>query len=256
MTAPSPPEGFTCLPGTEPMGPGQATCVFGVERDGEAYVCKRLGPRALDESWMRERLVAEGRLLARLGGHATPRLVASGEDAHGPWIVMTRIAWPPLASRAASRDAPWLESAATVAYDALATVHAADVVHADISPDNVLVSADGARAALVDFGLALAPMMPTLPRGPFRGTLLYAAPEVARGEPFDRRADLFAMAASLLHVWSGEAPRLQATDGAMLLVAGEQGIEAWAERAARGLAPEVARTLVMRCSFDAKRRLA
>jgi serine/threonine protein kinase len=250
------PAGFTLLPGTERMGAGQATRVFGVARDGEELVCKVLGPRALAEPWMRERLVAEGRLLGLLGGAATPRLVASGEDAGGPWIVMERIAWPPLESYTGKRDAGWLESAARAAFDALAAVHAAGVVHGDVSPDNVHVSGDGARAALVDFGLALGPTMPPMPAGPFRGTLLYAAPEVARGVPHDGRADLFAMAASLLHVWSGEAPRGQPTDAAMLLAAGEEGIEAWAERAAQGLAPEVARTLVTRCSFDAKDRVA
>jgi len=250
------PAGFTFLPGTERTTPGLATRVFGVARGGEEHVCKRLGARALDEPWMRERLVAEGQLLGLLGGRAAPRLVAAGEDADGPWIVMERLAWPALASHARTRDAGWLERAAGAAFDALATVHAAGVVHGDVSPDNVLVSADGAHAALVDFGLAVAPSMPVPPAGPFRGTLLYAAPEVARCEPFDGRADVFAMAASLLHVWSGEAPRLQATDVAMLLAAGEQGIEAWAERAAQGLAAEVARALVARCSFDAKGRVA
>src|ERR1019366_2136298 len=139
-----------------------------------------------------------------------------GEDAGGPWIVMERIAWPPLASYTLKRDAGWLERAARAAFDAIAVVHAAGVVHGDVSPDNVLVSGDGARAALVDLGLALAPTIPPLPAGPFRGTLLYAAPEVARGEPYDARADLFAMAASLLRVWSGEAPRGQTTEAAML----------------------------------------
>jgi hypothetical protein len=250
------PAGFTFLPGTERTTPGQTSRVFGVARAGEEHLCKRLGSRALDEPWMRERLVAEGRLLALLGGRAAPRLVASGEDAHGPWFVMERIAWPPLASYMGTRDADWMESATGTAFDALATVHAAGVVHGDVSPDNVLVSGNGARAVLVDFGLALAPTTLPLPPGPFRGTLVYAAPEVARGEPFDGRADLFAMAASLLHVWSGKAPRAQASDAAMLLGAGEEGVEAWAERAAGGLAPEVARALVMRCSFDAKERVA
>jgi hypothetical protein len=64
------------------------------------------------------------------------------------------------------------------------------------------------------------------------------------------------MAASLLHVWSGEAPRAEATDAAMLVAAGDHGLEAWARRAAVGLAPDLARTLVMRCSFDANDRLA
>jgi len=254
------PAGFTFLPGAERAG-GLATDVFAVSRDGEEHVCKRLGPRALGERWMRERLVAEGRLLAALGGRGAPRLVDAGEDAHGPWLVMERIAWPTLASRArvdpaAPRDAGWLERAAAAAFAALARLHAAGVIHGDVSPDNVLVADDGSRAVLVDLGLALAPSMPPLPAGPFRGTLLYAAPEVARGEAHDARADLFAMAASLLHVWSGEPPRPQGTDAAMLLAAGETGIDAWAERAAQGLPPATARLLVARCSFDAEDRLS
>jgi len=250
------PAGFILLPGAEPATAGGATQVFAVAREGQTLVCKRLGPRALGEPWMRERLIAEGRLLETLAGRAAPRLVASGEDAQGPWIVMERVAWPPLSSHRGKLDARWLEDAASAVFDALATVHEAGVVHGDISPDNVLVSDEAAHAVLVDFGLALAPSMPALPAGPFRGTLVYAAPEVARGEPFDARADLFAMAASLLHVWSGEAPRAQTSDAAMLLAAGEQGIEGWAERAAGGLSPEVARRLVASCSFDARERLA
>ena len=252
------PAGFIFLPGTELSSPGGTTDVFGVQAEpggGPQHLCKRLGSRALDEPWMRERLAAEGRLLAELGGRASPRLVASGEDARGPWLVMERLPWPTLGSRTGTCEAGWLEGAATAALDALAGVHAAGVVHGDVSPDNVLVSDDGGRAALVDFGLARGPSMPPLPAGPFRGTLVYAAPEVARGEAFDARADVFSMAASLLHAWSGEAPRVQESGSAMLLAAGDEGIEAWAERAARGLSPGLRRRLVAACAFDAKGRL-
>jgi serine/threonine protein kinase len=249
------PPGFTFLPAAEPVVQDGTNQLFRVGRDGEEHVCKRLGSRALDEPWMRAQLAAEGRLLGLLAGRGAPRLVASGEDGLGPWLVMERIPWPPLSARSAHGEARWLEDAARAAFDALAAVHAAGVVHGDVSPDNVLVSDDGARAVLVDFGLARAPSMPALPAGPFRGTLVYAAPEVARGEPFDARADVFAMAASLLHAWSGEPPRTQATDAAMLLAAGDGGIEAWAERAARGLSPGLARRLVACCAFDAKDRL-
>ena len=250
------PAGFISLAGTEPSTSGQTSQVFVVSRGGELFVCKRLGPRALGEPRMRERLAAEGRLLEQLAGRGAPRLVASGEDARGPWIVMERVASAPLSSHRGRHHARWLEDAARAAFDALAWVHGAGIVHGDLSPDNVLVADDAGRAVLVDFGLALAPSMPPLPAGPFRGTLVYAAPEVARCEPFDARADLFALAASLLHVWSGEAPRAKASDAAMLLGAGEQGIEGWAARAARGLSPELARRLVAGCSFDARGRLA
>jgi serine/threonine protein kinase len=248
------PEGFTFLPGTERVT-GAATRVFGVTHEGRDGVCKRLGPRAVGEAWMRERLAAEGRLLELLAGQGAPRLVASGEDAFGPWLVMEAIVWPALSARAARPDPRWLEGATGAAFHALAMVHHAGVVHGDVSPDNVLASDDAAGAVLIDFGLALGPSMPPMPAGPFRGTLVYAAPEVARGEPFDARADLFALAASLLQVWSGESPRGTAGEAAMLRAAGEEDITAWAERAARGLAREVARRLVICCAFDAKERL-
>ncbi|HEY5243754.1 MAG TPA: hypothetical protein VIJ22_19875, partial [Polyangiaceae bacterium] len=140
------PAGFTLLPGSDPVSPGQATRVFAVARGGQTYVCKRLRSRALSEPWMQQRLAAEGRVLAGLAGCASPRLVASGEDAHGPWIVMEHVALPPLASRLGASDATWLERATGAAFDALSTVHAAGVVHGDVSPDNVLLSEDAARA--------------------------------------------------------------------------------------------------------------
>jgi serine/threonine protein kinase len=248
------PAGFTFLPGTD-RATGSATRVFGVARDGRGYVCKRLGPRSLGETWMRERLAGEGRLLALLGGRGAPQLVASGEDAAGPWLVMQEIAWPTLSARTTRPDRRWLEGASGVAFDALASVHAAGVVHGDIGPDNVLVSKEGTAAMLVDFGLALGPSMPFMPAGPFRGTLAYAAPEVARGEPFDGRADLFSMAASLLRVWSGEGPRPIVGQAATLRAAGDEGIEAWAERTAKGLDPGLAQRLMRCCAFDARERL-
>jgi serine/threonine protein kinase len=251
------PAGFTVAHG--PREPGGVTHVFDVARDGEIYLCKRLGARALAEPWMRERLSGEGRLLALMGGHGAPALVAAGEDDRGPWIVMAKIAQGPLATRLGACDAAWIGRATARAFEALARVHGAGVVHADVSPANVLVTAGGGAATLVDFGLALGPGMPPVPPGPFRGTLAYAAPEVARGEPFDARADLFALAASLLHASCGAPPR---PDGdalgpaASLVAAAEQPVDAWAEHAARGLEPRTAQALVACCAFEPERRPA
>jgi serine/threonine protein kinase len=226
--------------------------VFGVKRSGggDACVCKRLSERAASEPWMRARLLGEGELLARLQARGTPRLVASGEDAHGPWLVLERVDGEPLATRLGAVDAAWLALAASAAFGTLAQVHAAGVVHGDLSPDNVMLSADARRATVLDFGLASWPGAPAMPAGPFRGTLLYAAPEVARGETPDARADAFALAASLLHAASGEPPRKAETQAAMLLSAGEQPIEPWARRAAAALPPALAAALVACCAFE------
>lgn len=244
------PHGFTLVPGAA------SGDVFVVERSGVTFVCKRLPRRALGEAWARDRLAGEAQLLRALGGRCAPRLEAAGEDDRGPWLVMDRVAWPPLGARTAVVDAAWVARAARAVLEALAQVHAADVVHADLSPENVLVADDAARAIILDFGLAHGPGMPALPPGPFRGTLLYAAPEVARGEPFDARADLFAAAASLLQVASGDPPRAHPSQAAMLLAAGEEPISPWALRAAAGLASTAAEALVACCEHDPARRPA
>jgi len=253
------PDGFILLEEQEPglgetgLAARSATAVvFGVRRStgGEACVCKRLSERGASEAWMRARLVAEGELLARMQARGTPRLVAAGEDAHGPWLVLERVQGEPLAAHTGAADAAWMALAASAAFGALAQVHAAGVVHGDLSPDNVMLSADGRRATLLDFGLASWPGAPPMPAGPFRGTLLYAAPEVARGETPDVRSDAFALAASLLHVASGEPPRMAETQAAMLLSAGEQPIDPWARRAAAALPPALAAALVACCAFE------
>jgi serine/threonine protein kinase len=247
------PAGFTFLPGTE--RPGGA--VFDVERGGRTFVCKRLGPRARAEPWLRARLKAEGELLGRLDGAGAPRLVDTGEDGAGPWIVMERAGGRTLAERVEQGgpvEADEARRTGEAAFEALAAVHAASVVHGDVSPDNVLCTDDGARVTLVDFGLALAAGMPPMPAGPFRGTSAYAAPEVARGEPFGAPADVFGMAASLLFLASGEPPRTDAPEAAMILRAAEEPVTAWALRAAARLDPALGRALVACCAFDARER--
>ena len=247
-------------------------CLVERERDGVVGVCKRLAPRAAEDEGMRQLLVAEGRVLERLAGRGAPRLLASGEDGLGPWIVMTRIEAPPLAARAGSLGARGAVVAAASLFRALAAVHACEVVHSDVSPSNVLLSdralagdrlSSGlagplprheASATLVDFGLCRWDGAPAPPPGPFRGTLLYAAPELARGEPFDRRADLFSAAAALLHIHSGQPPRSQRSDAAMLLAAGDEPIDPWSVGASADLPAPARDALVACCAFDAANR--
>jgi serine/threonine-protein kinase len=85
------------------------------------------------------------------------------------------------------------------------------VVHRDVSPQNVLVSFEG-EVKLADFGIAraLGAVEATAP-GTVKGKLGYMAPEQARGEPVDGRADLFALGVVLWELCAGR--RLFARDG-------------------------------------------
>ncbi|MGN6695618.1 MAG: serine/threonine-protein kinase, partial [Aquihabitans sp.] len=101
--------------------------------------------------------------------------------------------------------------------DALGAAHASGLVHRDVKPANILLSADG-RVLVADFGIAKAAEGADLTSaGAMVGTAKYLAPEQVEGGAIDGRADLYSLGVVLYEALTGAAPFDEETDTATAL---------------------------------------
>lgn len=141
------------------------------------------------------------------------RVVDQGRLPGGaPFLVMEHLAGETLEEVLEQRGAlsigeacEWLRPIAA----ALDAAHATGIVHRDVKPSNIVRAhtPDGPRVTLIDFGLAAGAGWDRLTGpGAILGTPAYLAPEVARGEPVDARADVYALGCVLFRMLTGRIP--------------------------------------------------
>ncbi|HMR05545.1 MAG TPA: serine/threonine-protein kinase [Polyangiaceae bacterium] len=151
---------------------------------------------------------AEARVTTSLTHENVVRTLEFGDHEGVPFLVMELILGGSLAELIAAQKRherqldPWLAS--FIVEQAARGLHHAhelrdgsgkpiDLVHRDISPQNILMSFEG-RVALSDFGIAkFSDRGMTTARGLLKGRFAYMSPEHARGDKLDRRSDLFSL---------------------------------------------------------------
>jgi len=224
-----------------PLGPYEVLSLIGAGGMGEVYLArdtrldrrvalKILAPALATDADFRARFTREAKAISVLNHPHICGLYDIGREHDTDYLVLELLEGETLAARLERGPLPLsqvLRVGIEIA-DALEAAHRQGVVHRDLKPGNVMLTAAGTK--LLDFGLAknvtgaaeqALSQMATSPRtataeGTIIGTLPYMAPEQIQGLPADARTDLFALGAILYEMATGRRA-FEATTQASLI---------------------------------------
>jgi serine/threonine-protein kinase len=203
------------------VGPYQLLAIVGAgDRAGTVFLARRQG---IDRNFAvkvlppgqgaeaEARTLREARLASRLEHPGVARVLEVDRHQDRLYVVMEHVPGPTLRDHVdkggpmPSADAALLM--AEVA-DALAAVHAAGIVHRDVSAPNVVLDDRSGRPRLVDFGLAreLDGGTDVTRAGQTLGSPEESAPEQVRGERVDARADIYGVGLILYELLTATRP--------------------------------------------------
>ena len=163
---------------------------------------------ARDDDFVR-RFIGEAKSVARLSHQNVVAVFDQGAD--GPFLYLAMEYIPGRTLKEMLRDngrlpAPVALEIMTGVLDGLASAHASGIVHRDVKPENVLLTADG-RVKVADFGLARAHAAAGHTRtGLLIGTVGYVPPEQVTGESTGPRGDVYSAGVMLFEMLTGRLP--------------------------------------------------
>ena len=202
---------------TRLVGVGGMGAVYEATRADEQYekrVAVKFLHRHADTAVAAAQFRAERQILASLDHPNIATLLDGGvTDAGQPYLVMEYVDGQPITRWCDDRRLPTAERVALFLQvcDAVQSAHQNLVVHRDLKPGNVLVTADG-RVKLLDFGIArlLRPedgsdLPPTL-SGHRSFTPEYAAPEQMQGRTAGTTTDIYSLGVILFELLAGRRP--------------------------------------------------
>ena len=194
---------------------GMATVYRAVDTRLDRVVAVKVMHRHLaDDGDFAGRFVREARAAARLNDPGVVAVFDQGEDDGSVYLVMELV--PGRTLRDVVREEtplPPVRALALVARvaAALASAHAAGLMHRDVKPENVLLGVDGA-VKVADFGLAgaldggIGQSAATATGGLLIGTVSYLAPELVLGHRADARSDVYSCGIVAYELLTGSKP--------------------------------------------------
>ncbi len=171
---------------------------------------KVIAPQFAAFASARQRFLREARAAAAVCHENVITIYAVAETKGLPYLVMQFVAGVSLQEYLEKRSPLPLEEILRIGIQTaqgLAAAHAQGLVHRDIKPANILLESGVGRVKISDFGLARTASDASLTQvGAIIGTPHYMAPEQARGEVVDLRADLFSLGSVLYFMCTGQVP--------------------------------------------------
>lgn len=175
---------------------------------------KTLAPALRNDELILQRFLLEARAAARLNHPNIVQIYDFGNDGDTFYLAMEYVEGESLAGQLKRGPFPEIDAVNITRYaaQALSVAHAAGLVHRDIKPDNLMLTARG-EVKLVDLGVAKrigqedSDQQSLTKPGQALGTPHYISPEQIRAAlDIDGRADIYSLGATLWHLVTGRTP--------------------------------------------------